>query len=206
MRSVSHLKAALARQRCRQCRALVLCSVTVEGVMRGIAVLENHADRNACMEKADRGETSRDECACIEKVYVWMCAERYARNEYTMWGVCLSWGVCVFKQRNMHEHMLACMCVCGGVKGSACQTPTCPSMFQVGDFVIFLHSDPQRIDTQMKPNMHMLSRSTHSRESAGGSGSLSIPSIHCLCCTNVTLSSTVLAQYKHTQVQSLCLS
>lgn len=30
-------------------------SVTVEGVMRGIAVPENHADRKACIGGADRG-------------------------------------------------------------------------------------------------------------------------------------------------------
>lgn len=35
--------------------ALVLCGVTVEGVMRGSAVLENHADRNACIDKAEEG-------------------------------------------------------------------------------------------------------------------------------------------------------
>lgn len=50
-------------------------------------------------------------------------------------------------------HVRACV----GLKGSACRTQTWPSVFQVGDFVIFLHSDPQCIDTQMKPNMHMLS-------------------------------------------------
>lgn len=64
MRSVSHLKVALAQQRCHQGRALGLCSVTAEGVMRGIAVLENHADRNACIDKDDSG----DECVCV-RVY-----------------------------------------------------------------------------------------------------------------------------------------
>lgn len=60
---------------------LVLCSVTVEGVMRGIAVPENHADRNACIDRADGGEMSGDECVCVGKGCV---CERYARNGYTM--------------------------------------------------------------------------------------------------------------------------
>lgn len=38
------------------------CVITVEGVMRGIAVPENHADRNACIDKADRRETRGAEC------------------------------------------------------------------------------------------------------------------------------------------------
>lgn len=75
---------------------LVLCSVMVEGVMRGIAVLENHADRNACIDKADRGETSRDEC-----VFVCLYWKKYVCRE-----VCVEWiqnvgfvCVCVFTQR-----------------------------------------------------------------------------------------------------------
>lgn len=36
-----------------------------KGVMRGIAaVLENHADRNACIDKADGGETM-SVCVCV---------------------------------------------------------------------------------------------------------------------------------------------
>lgn len=33
--------------------------------MRGIAVLEDHADRSACIDKADRGEMSGDECVNV---------------------------------------------------------------------------------------------------------------------------------------------
>lgn len=67
MKKVSQLEVALARQRCRQGRVLVLCSITVEGVMRGIAVLENHADRNACIDKADGGDMSAGECVCVQE-------------------------------------------------------------------------------------------------------------------------------------------
>lgn len=70
MRNVLHLNLALARQRCRQGRgACVMWRRGGKGVMRGIAVLENHADRRACI---DRGEMSGDECvrenvrACTE--------------------------------------------------------------------------------------------------------------------------------------------
>lgn len=44
--------------------------------MRGIAVLENHADRRACI---DRGEMSGDECV---RENVRACTE--VRNQHTM--------------------------------------------------------------------------------------------------------------------------
>ena len=52
-----------------------------------------------------------------------------------------------------------CLCVCRteGVNVSESNSLTCPSVLQVGDFVSFPLSDPQSIDTQLKPNMHMLS-------------------------------------------------
>lgn len=64
--------------------ALVLCGVTVEGVIRGTAVPENHADRNACIDKADRGGTGEDESVCknvfVLKNCVCTCVQRGMRG------------------------------------------------------------------------------------------------------------------------------
>lgn len=85
------------------------------------------------------------------------------------------------------QHACVCACVCG-LKRSAYLSLTRPSVFQVGDFVSFPHSDPQSIDTRMKPNMHMLS-SFHTQQRVRWL--LRFPwcflSTVYLCFTNVTL-------------------
>lgn len=90
----------------------------------------------------------------------------------------------------MLRYVKICVCLCGteGVSVSESNTQTCPSVFQVGDFVSFPLSDPQSIDTQLKPNMHMLSSfDTQQRVS----WLLRFPqyffSMVYLCCTNVIL-------------------
>lgn len=84
-------------------------------------------------------------------------------------------------------HACVRVCVC---EGSACPTPTCPPVLQVGDVVIFLHSDETK-----HAHAGQLSHRAESQLVAP------VPSIDCLCSANVTLSSIVpsdLAQYKHT--------
>lgn len=109
MRNVSHLKVALARQRYRQGRALVLCSVTVEGVMRGIAVLENHADRNACIDKADRGEMSGNEFVRLFVLKKYVCREVCEERIHNERSVFVQRCVCVYLRKETRMSMSACM-------------------------------------------------------------------------------------------------
>lgn len=65
--------------------------------MRGMAVLENHADRNACIDKADRGDTSRRVCAekCVN-----VCRDGM-RGMSTQWEVCVCFFLlCIYAEKN----------------------------------------------------------------------------------------------------------
>lgn len=123
-----------------------------------------------CVQKGMQGMNKQCEvCVCSEGwVLVYLCKET---------PVNLSTCMCV----------CVCVCVCG-LKRSAYLSLTRPSVFQVGDFVSFPHSDPQSIDTRMKPNMHMLS-SFHTQQRVRWL--LRFPwcflSTVYLCFTNVTL-------------------
>ncbi len=178
MRSVLHLKVALARQRCRQGRALVLCSVTMEGVMRGIAVLENHADRNACIDKDDRRETSGDVCVCMcarmclywKSMCVNVCREVCEGWIHNVRCVFVLRHVCVYNYAenyawthvSMHG-VCVCVCVCEGVRVSDSNMSVCVPGWRLCDLSSLWSSEHRHSDETKHAHAEQLSHRAESQ-------------------------------------------